>query len=179
MRRWDPLTERQLDALRRVGNPGDEVSASDSSLARTIYALRDRGLVTTPRVDGVWTAQITDAGRFYLKHGHHPDRPGHSGDVKTKPVQSRPADQPQKPVRPRAKAVEVSAEELLSSLHKDSRLRIVKPDRDTRAAWRRAIHAAKQSDLVPAGMHLRHHGRDDGDLIIELVEGQHPDAKYW
>ncbi|WP_439655936.1 hypothetical protein ACSHWB_26260 [Lentzea sp. HUAS TT2] len=179
MRRWDPLTERQLDALRRVGNPDDEVSASDSSLARTIYALRDRGLVTTPRVDGVWTAQITDAGRFYLEHGHHPDRPGRSSDVKTKPVRSRPADQPQKPVRPQAKAVEISVEELLSRLHKDSRLHIVKPDRDTRAALRRAIHAAKQSDLVPTGMHLRHHGRDDGDLIIELVEGQHPDAKYW
>ncbi|MFD1044264.1 hypothetical protein ACFQ1S_00965 [Kibdelosporangium lantanae] len=56
---------------------------------------------------------------------------------------------------------------------------VADPDRLTRAAWRRAIHAAKQDGLVPTGHHLRHHGRNTGDLHIELIQGNHPDTKYW
>jgi hypothetical protein len=40
------------------------------------------------------------------------------------------------------------------------------PDADTRARYRRAIHAAKQHNLVPDGYDLRHTGRNTGDLVV-------------
>ncbi|MFJ2029006.1 hypothetical protein [Streptosporangium sp. NPDC087985] len=64
-----------MTVLQRIGKSQEPVSAKTPELARTVYALRDRGLVTTPRKDGFWQAEITEAGRFYLEHGHHPDRP--------------------------------------------------------------------------------------------------------
>lgn len=74
MTRSDKLNERQLTLLRRINDGTESVTSHESSLAKTTYALRDRGLVETPRVDGVWTARITPAGRFYLEHGRRPDR---------------------------------------------------------------------------------------------------------
>lgn len=180
LRRWAPLTNRQLDVLRRVGDVDDQVTAGDSRLAVTVYALRDRRLVTTPRFDGVWKAEITEAGRFYLEHGYHPDRPSRGEEPGAKPVRACPPAPTRKPAQRKSYPVEISVEELMARLEKASgRLQISDRDLETRAAWRRAIHAAKQSDLVPAGMHLRHHGRDSGDLIIELAEGEHPDSKHW
>jgi hypothetical protein len=32
-------------------------------------------LVKLTRAAGARQAEVTDAGRFYLEHGHHPDRP--------------------------------------------------------------------------------------------------------
>jgi hypothetical protein len=75
VRRWDPLNDRQLRLLRRIGEEDERVGSSDAGLATSVYALRARGLVTTPRRAGGWQAEITDAGRFYLEHGQHPDRP--------------------------------------------------------------------------------------------------------
>ena len=46
-------------------------------MRRSTYALRDRGLVTVSRRGGGWRAEVTEAGRFYLQHGHHPDHPAH------------------------------------------------------------------------------------------------------
>ena len=47
MRRWNPLNERQLSLLRRIGEGGDAVRFSDPGLAVSVYALRARGLVIT------------------------------------------------------------------------------------------------------------------------------------
>ncbi|XVS66014.1 hypothetical protein ACQPYE_08160 [Actinosynnema sp. CA-299493] len=177
MKRWAQLTDHQLTVLQRVGDPDDQVTAHDSALATTVYALRNRGLVVTPRVDGRWRAEITEAGRFYLEHGHHPERPDVAGRTRTtgKRRTSKPASQKKRPSAP-----QITAETLLKLLaEQDGHVQIGDPDDKTRAAWRRAITAVKRRNLVPAGMHLRHHGRDEGDLVIELVQGEHPDAKYW
>lgn len=56
MKRWAQLTDHQLAVLQRVGDPDDHVTARDSALVTTVYALRNRGLVVTPRVDGRWRA---------------------------------------------------------------------------------------------------------------------------
>lgn len=177
MRRWAPLTNHQLAVLQRVGDPADQVTARDSTLATTVYALRNRGLVVTPRIDGRWRAEITDAGRFYLEHGYHPERPNLPDQTgpPAKRRSSRPASEKKWSTVPR-----IAAETLLKLLEEQGGLvRIDDPDDQARAAWRRAIAALKRQNLVPAGMHLRHHGRDEGDLLIELVQGEHPDAKYW
>ncbi|QQQ75482.1 hypothetical protein IOD16_31005 [Saccharothrix sp. 6-C] len=176
MKRWTQLTDHQLAVLQRVGDPDDQVTARDSALATTVYALRNRGLVVTPRVDGRWRAEITVAGRFYLEHGYHPERPDVPGQAGTlsRRRSPRPASEKKRSAR------QITVETLLQLLEEqDGSVRVEDPDSETRAAWRRAIAAVKRQNLVPAGMHLRHHGRDEGDLVIELVQGEHPDAKYW
>ena len=57
------LNERQLNALRRICHGQTPVTSADSSLAVTVYALRNRGLVTTTWADGRWSAAPTEAGR--------------------------------------------------------------------------------------------------------------------
>jgi hypothetical protein len=160
MRRWAPLNERQLDVLRRAAD--GTVSSQDWELARTVYALRERKLVETTKGDHRWTARITDGGVFYLAHGHYLDE--------EQPV-TRPA-------RASTRPHEIELDELLSQLKDhDGVLRVTDPEPVLRARWRRVINRAKREGRVPAGFHLRHHGRDGGDLVIELVAGEHPDAE--
>ncbi len=75
MHPWFPSNDRQLALLTRIGDGPDPVTSDSPELAVTARALRDRGLVIMPRKKGRWQAEITEAGRFYLEHGHHPDRP--------------------------------------------------------------------------------------------------------
>jgi hypothetical protein len=58
-------------------------------------------------------------------------------------------------------------------------MRIVDPDEETRARYRRIIHAAKQHSLVPEGFHLRHTGRNAGDVVIVLSDDSAPDDTGW
>lgn len=64
---------------RRVGASAEQMTSAEPALARTVYALRDRGLVEVLRRAGGWTTQLTEAGRFYLEYGHHPERPSNRG----------------------------------------------------------------------------------------------------
>lgn len=66
---WPKLLSHQVELLRRIAAGGDPVTSRESALAVSVYALRTRRLVRTPRSDGVWTAVLTDAGRFYFEHG--------------------------------------------------------------------------------------------------------------
>lgn len=161
------LNERQLTLLRRIGGSDAPVTSRDSALATTVYALRNRGLVTTPRQGAMWTAVITGAGRFYLEHGHHPKDVPASQPAKTSRIN--------RPGKPR----ELNAAELVERLvQSGGTLTIANPDAATRAAWRRAIHAAKAAGLVPEGHYLEHSGRSRGDLVVRLLPGVHPAAKY-
>jgi hypothetical protein len=172
VQRWSPLNERQLAVLRRVDDGSDPVSAKIPELATTVYALRNRGLVTTPRRDGVWYAQITEAGRFYLEHGHHPDRPPPSDPARSPSAVGGRTSQPSRRLD--------RASELIEQLTRShGTLRIEKPSQNTRSEYRRAIAAAKRRGLVPAGSLLLHTGRDDGDLIVRLVEKDKHDETEW
>ncbi|MFJ7266454.1 hypothetical protein ACIQV3_07240 [Streptomyces sp. NPDC099050] len=42
------------------------------------YALRDRGLLLVVRSGGAVRTEVTEAGKFYLEHGHHPEDPRHA-----------------------------------------------------------------------------------------------------
>lgn len=46
------LNERQLDVLRRIYHAQTPITSDDSDLAATVYALRNRGLVTTTPAAG-------------------------------------------------------------------------------------------------------------------------------
>lgn len=54
---------------------GDDLDVSGEGLATTLYALRDRRLIDARRRKGQWSISITEAGRYYLLHRHHPARP--------------------------------------------------------------------------------------------------------
>lgn len=75
MHRWPRLNDRQLALLTRIGEGTDPVTSDSPDLARTAQVLKERGLITMPKEGGRWKAEIAEAGRFYLQHGHHPDRP--------------------------------------------------------------------------------------------------------
>ena len=154
VKRHAKLNDRQLSVLRQVAEGDGRVGAHTPDLAVTVYALRSRGLVATPRENGVWTARITESGRFYLHHGRHPDpQPARSGST--------------------------DAAGLIRRLENEGTLRIVEPDDATRAEYRRAIHAAKQRGMVPEGRILRHTGRNGGDLVIKLDDAENPDETEW
>jgi hypothetical protein len=156
MRRWDPLNHRQLMILCRIGEGDEPVSSSDSALAKSVYALRARGLVTTPRAAGRWRAKITDAGRFYLQHGHHPDRPVPQPRRSTAAASSR-------------ETVQVGPGELMRMVEAAQyHLVIPDPSPAERAEWRRAVYAARRSG-IPGSGGLMYMGRDSGDMTIWAI----------
>ncbi len=191
MRRWDPLSERQLLLLRRIGD-GDDLSGPEGVSSRnSARSLQGRGLVTVSRRGGAWRAAITDAGRFYLDHGHHPDRPderlsGNPGHSATTGHQTEPVSRGDGPAagQTSARATRPSttqslAGQLIEQLQREGgTLTVESPDDQTRARYRRAIHAAKQHELVPEGFHLRHTGRASGDLVISLSDDKCPRHGY-
>lgn len=179
MRRWAPLNDRQVMVLRRVGAGTEPVTSAESTLALTVYALRARGLVTTPRQHGVWRAELTEAGQFYLDQGRYPDRPA-AKQRPDRPTRAKPtAPESSKPSPAPAAEPQITPASVLQQLRAaGGRLVVTAPEQPERAAWRHAIHALKQQGRIPAGFHLRHRGRDDGDLVIELVPGDHPAHTY-
>jgi hypothetical protein len=180
MQRWPKLSDGQLAILRRIGENAEPVTSGTAGLARTVYALRTRKLVTTPWRDGSWTAEITEDGRFYLAHDRYPD---HLQRIPLRPPSGR------EPARGKAgtagrRAQAVTAAELAAGLIQEIQqaggtLHVADPDDGTRARYRRALHAARQHGAVPEGCHLLHTGRDEGDLVIRLESDAHRDETDW
>ncbi len=197
MLRWSPLNERQLSLLARIGEAGNPVTSDESELAHTARALKERRLISMPKAEGVkWWAEITDAGRFYLEHGHHPDRP----DPKPKATvrasadtasQSRSAEtgpprdqattralaerqQPKPPKESRA----VSGPALIEQVRQAGRfLRIPDPSPEERARLRRAFDAART--YAPDGTQLKYSGREKGDFFLGLLRDNGLDETEW
>ncbi|MFJ9704790.1 PE-PGRS family protein [Streptomyces sp. NPDC101234] len=195
MHRWSPLNDRQLALLTRIGGGADPVTSDSPEFALTARALKERRLITMPKQDGKWQAEITDAGRFYLEHGHHPDRP--------EPVQrkqrstgsdqrTRPAPPPQKQVTastttkptpqraakpPRPSPAEIGAA-LIAEVQQAGRfLRIPNPSDEERARYRRAFDAARQ--CAPEGYSLKYSGRAKGDFFLGLLRVTGEDETEW
>lgn len=172
MQRWDRLNDRQVAVLRRVGAGTDPVTAKNPELATTVRALRGRGLVTMPRRDGIWSAEITEAGQFYLDRGYHPDKP------QAEPAAMRPARPTPPPRVPDDK--DQQAAQLIDQLRQEGgTVRVPDPDDDTRRHYRSTISLAKRRGLVPPGYHLLHTGRDTGDVVIRLESDADRDETDW
>jgi hypothetical protein len=167
------LNDRQLAALRRIAEGTVPITSKTAGLAQTVYALRARKLVATPRDDGGWTAEITEAGQFYVTHGRYPDHLLEAGPA-TSPGRRNPGKPDRHPGPP------VTAEDLIRQVQEaGGTLQIPDPDDRTRAQYRRALHAAKQRGKVPEGFHVLHTGRDQGDLVIRLESDAAPDETDW
>jgi hypothetical protein len=80
-----PINERQAELLERIAGGDTLSSAADVEHRRSAYALRDRGLVTVSKRAGVFTAQVTDRGRYRLDHDHYPEHDERTGSVAERP----------------------------------------------------------------------------------------------
>jgi hypothetical protein len=165
-----PLKPHQLEVLRwvKAGCPDTEMPGDGAK--NTARALQGRRLVTVSRRDGRWPATLTDRGRYYLDNGRYPAVTGTAtaGDLpcnsSTQAVRGGRVRQPA--VQP---SVIQEAIALIERLQTGGGTVVVSdPDADTRASYRRAIHAAKQHELLPDGYDLRHTGRNTGDLVVRL-----------
>lgn len=133
---------RQLELLRRIVE-GRQVTFNEAS---TVYALRTRGLVTTPSPRAYAIASVTPAGRRLLEISAGSRTPASLASTNRPPL---------------------DASELLALLERhEGKITIADPPPDLRASWRRSIFAARGSSLVPSGTRIVHRGRDRGDLVI-------------
>ncbi|MFE3737833.1 hypothetical protein [Streptomyces sp. NPDC059134] len=189
------MNDRQLALLTRIGGATAPVTSDSPELAVTARALRDRGLVTMPRKNGRWQAEITDAGRFYLEHGHHPDRPElaarkaraatSEAEVSTAsgpsqgadlPTETKPA--PKRAVKPPRQSPAAVGPALIAQVQEAGRfLRIPNPSEAERARYRRAFDAARQ--CAPEGYHLKYSGRAKGDFFLGLLRVSGEDDTEW
>jgi excisionase family DNA binding protein len=93
------LNERQLDVLRWIGDGCPDRDWPGHSHKLTARSLAGRGLADVRRKKKVWTATITDTGRYYLKHGKLPASQEFDFELVARPV--RPARPPLTPDAPR------------------------------------------------------------------------------
>lgn len=194
MRRWDPLNERQLDVLRRVGEGADLSQSEDIPVRTSARALQSRGLVDVSRHDGLWRATITGAGRFYLEHGQHPDHPARTDDRPTaERQQGSPLQRARTPLAAKSQATlreqrlhpqtlvsekrRAEATALIERLASERRVIITAPDGETAAEWRRTINYAKRHHLEPSGRWIEKRKEWNGDLIVELLTGDPPNKR--
>jgi hypothetical protein len=96
VQRWDRLNERQLQLLQRIGARDDLSSSTVPGERNSARGLQTRRLVQISRKGGVWRAVITDAGRFYLEHGFHPDHPERLGLTQEDPEAGSDAMPPER-----------------------------------------------------------------------------------
>ncbi|MEV0553840.1 PE-PGRS family protein [Streptomyces sp. NPDC050597] len=195
MHPWSPLNDRQLALLTRIEDATDPVTSDNPELALTARALKERRLITMPKQNGKWQAEITDAGRFYLEHGHHPDRPepaqrkqrsaGSEQRTRTTPPAQRQAaassttkPAPQRTSKhSRPSPTEVGAA-LIAEVQQAGRfLRIPNPSNEERARYRRAFDAARQ--CAPEGYSLKYSGRAKGDFFLGLLRVTGEDETEW
>lgn len=66
------LNQRQLDVLRWIGDGCADCDWPDQSHKLTARSPAGRGLADVRRKKKIWTATITDAGKYCLEHGKPP-----------------------------------------------------------------------------------------------------------
>lgn len=159
---------------------------------RSAYALCDRGLLTVSKSDGGVHAEVTAAGRFYLRHGRHPDDPafaddgvqvasvGPSGLTKggaRREATGRKHNPTPYSERPIARARRAKAQELVDRLVDEGRVRLADPDDDEVAEWRRVVDYAKRHGLEPQGRRIAKARFGRHGLEMLLAEGPHPNSR--
>lgn len=154
-------TQIQADLLQWVAaNPGVQIESHKSN---TLWALEQRKLVkrSMPILENgtqARTAVLTDQGRYYLKHGRHPDE--------VEQEAQRAARDPET-----AKTAPTDGAELIRRLCAAGGILAVQdPGVLTRGRWTKAFYEAVNCHHVPTGHKLRLAGRERGDLTVRLVD---------
>lgn len=156
MRRNEPLTVRQGEVLQWIGDGCPDGVWRDFTYKTTAYALASRGLVTVDRRRKQWSAALTDVGRFYLAHGHHPSEPGPSGSTHASSEEDSETN-------------DLASGLLAELVSAGGHVTVESPSEKQRARYRRAIHRLITEHRIPEGFVLRHTGRDHGDLTIRFL----------
>lgn len=156
MRRWTPLNDRQLEVLKAIDASTDLSSSEHSASRRSALVLRDRGLISISKAKGVWRAEMTEAGRFYVDHGHHPDDPRNLALVTEKPTTN--GNEPGRKVRSAPLATvraaqqrRAEAEKLVEHLVADELMVVKAPTDEEIDRWRKVVDFAKRHGMVPQG----------------------------
>jgi excisionase family DNA binding protein len=76
---YGPLNPQQETVLRWISNGYPDGVMEGFTYKTVAVALQNRRLVVVSRRGGVWRAEVTDAGRFYVEHGRHRPRPEPAG----------------------------------------------------------------------------------------------------
>ncbi|MFD5081673.1 hypothetical protein ACFWOG_03415 [Kitasatospora sp. NPDC058406] len=155
--------------LRRICESGNPVTSADSHLVNSVYALRRRGLVTTHWESGGWTASATPAGREHVSRTNDP--------TCTPPLTAGPAHASTDGLATTAGGIATAQEaaRLIADLEQaGGTLRVPDPASDERARLRRLVHTGRTGGALPPGRRLSYTGRDQGDVVIRLLEGPRP-----
>ncbi len=189
--RWSASKEWQRALLQRLAD-GEEPGAWAPGGWRSAYALRGRGLLTVSRCGGHAHVEVTEAGRFYLRHCRHPDDPAFTDDgvqvVSVGPLASAKdgkrcevTDRQHSPtpysVRPTARARRAKTLELAERLVAEGCVRIADADDDEVAGWRRVVDYAKRHGLDPQGRRIEKARFGARGLEMFLAKGPHPNAR--
>lgn len=159
--------------MHRIAGGDDLSGAADIAFRTSARALQRRHLVDITRKGGIWRAQVTAAGSYWLEHGRHPDDPATPRkETKRRPAANR---------KQKGAAAELDeARRLIERLQSENgTIRLPNPSAADRASYRRLLHLCKKEGLVPDGSELLHTGRDQGDLIIRLSQGSPDDVTDW
>jgi hypothetical protein len=191
MRRWDPINERQRAALERIA-AGEDLSGDSNIAARvSAGALRNRGLVTIHKRAGHWDGEITDAGTFYLAHGHHPDDPRHQPTAPTTPTKPTKPTKPERSGKvavasrrpPRTTEVitdqrRLAAEALVQQLTTRPVVVVDLTAATDEAYWRRVVDFTKRHKMHPDGARIEKLLLPHSDkLQIRLLDGVHANSR--
>lgn len=120
------LNDAQLLVLQWVANGADLENPPSDAFKTSAVALHNRDLVVLDKRRGKWSIAITEAGQFYLQHGHHPKE---KAAEPTLPSSSKPAQDAPTPSKPevaiaREPGHEVSAPENSERVIKDETIPI-------------------------------------------------------
>jgi len=192
MRRWAPLNDLQLRVLRLVAACADLSGPAQGSMRTSAAALRSRGLIVITRQAGRWNATITEAGKFYLEHGHHPEYPApdrldsvHPRSTAHDPEQATPAmverdsipgaPDPDTPV-PVSRQRRQAAEALMTQLKQHRSVTVPIATSADIDLLRKVLDFARRHQLVPPGHHVVT-ARTADSARVSLVTGTHPNAR--
>ncbi|MEO3975694.1 hypothetical protein [Streptomyces sp. CAU 1734] len=129
--------------------------------------------------------EVTEAGRFYLHHGHHPDDPAFADGVVQASTDSRGRHHATKRKRsptpynerPITRVRREKARELVDRLAAKGHVRFVDPSDDEVAEWRPVVNYAKRYGLEPPGKRIEKVGFGARGLEMFLAEGPHPNSR--
>ncbi|MDA1362707.1 hypothetical protein O1R50_24010 [Glycomyces luteolus] len=188
MERTRPLNERQLKVLGLVGGGDDLGDCASVQFRNSARALESRGLVAVNRSGSRWQAVITEAGRFYLEHGAHPEAGRASADaVRTPRQRTRPADDASSDASPRYGPPALKrptsageryrdAVELVERLRAERIVDLLSLSEAELDRWRKTIDYAKRHGLVPEGHRIECNHPAASTMTVRLVAATHPTA---
>ncbi|GAB2901731.1 hypothetical protein GCM10027074_78560 [Streptomyces deserti] len=165
--------ERQRALLERLV-AGEEPGAWAAGEWRSAYALRDRGLLTVDKGGGAVRVEVTEAGRFYLRHGRYPDASERADHGEPSIPAESPTPHSEQPV---ARARRAKARELADRLVEEGHVRFAHADDEEIAEWHRVVNYAKRHGMEPEGKRIEKVPYGLVGLEFFLAKGPHPNAR--